>query len=581
MYKGANNFLFAPLKNIMKISPINIYGPIKRNSNYLNTVNRFRFTNNCTTTNFESLPLGPISFGYNFALKNATGIPCAYCGKEMLSRKDVEQLIKLKGVNLVNRIECFVNQDPDAINQNTLDAIRFFEEVALANPDKNGNDILPIAYLRARSNMIEKQLSVYSRISELAKAANSQELDEYIRKVQTQDCFIAKDITASKLSNFLQYQLHIQFRKDVILKIIKLSSGEINTENVDLWEKIIKTATELPSSKNDPHAYLVKYISKALRKDPGIESEYCSLNESEAMLFYMNLLKSYVSSVEHVKPNCENGDSLPSNYLATHSYCNCKRGSKKFSDFIVQNPSVLDNILKNLRYVSLNKSIAFKTFGFKPAQYLMLIKLRLEDELRDIKNRPEIDAFLKKLDSINLLSDDTYFSFSDALTAKYTKEMLDKVITISNPDERNAEFDKLYEQCIARYIAKRQDKLANIIRYCKYPENKALIAYIGKLKKEGVPGHIFSQPPEALNYSISDNFIFNNKTFVASEIYRILQQGQDEVDLEYCHTLSRKLSLKKTPELCCIKILINSKKPDGTYDISKMTAYFNSLKVID
>ena len=198
-----------------------------------------------------------ISFGYEFILKKPRGIPCAYCGSETVSQDEVYYITELKGKELVGELEKFASSKRTQMNQQAREALELFEKTALDNPDKNGAELLPVAYTRARNRMLIKQTGVYSRAEKLAEQIDARNLLRYLKKVKTQDVIIKPDISIEELSAFLTNNTHIEFRKDILSTVLRMAGNNRKIDNVDTWSAIVREISTLPSSKTDPDAYLV------------------------------------------------------------------------------------------------------------------------------------------------------------------------------------------------------------------------------------------------------------------------------------------------------------------------------------
>ena len=374
----------------MKISPVLI-------TSFRNCGNKYFSRTYCQKNPYTKKQFDNLNFGYNFALKTPNGIPCAYCGRVTFAKSDAWRLMSLKGRNLVNELESFASQNKNAFNQQSLEALSLFEKIVLDNPDKSGKEILPIAYIRSRNRMLVKQSDVYSQVGNLAQALESSELMNYINSVKAQDIVLNPNISTNELYDFLQNKLHIQFRKEVLLRVMQIAAKEANNESVDTWFKIMTAINKLPSSKNDADAYLVKYISKAIRKDPKMGNKYISVKDDAAVLFYYQLLYPFVSSAEHVVPHSVKGESNFTNYLVTHTWCNNKRMATDFCCYVKKNPQILNNILTNLNFIKNTKGSSVRLSRFDTDKYLQEIKQRLHALLVNSSDVPEISGFLDKL----------------------------------------------------------------------------------------------------------------------------------------------------------------------------------------
>lgn len=358
--------------------------------------------NTLSSDTFQKSPIlqsNDISFGYEFALKKPKGLSCAYCGKPVLSQDEIYEFSELKGSQLVERLESYKKLDPEAFSNQNLEALNLFEKTAINNPEKTGKELLPIAYTRARNRMLMKQMAVYSSVEKMAAQLHSQELLDYISQVKNQDVALNPDISFEELSDFLANKIHVQFRREIIDNVLTISKQSQNIVNQELWHKVTKKINELPSSKNDPDAFLVKYISKALRKDTKLEKELLLVNDDEVLLFFSKLLSPFTASAEHIKPFSHNGACDASNYLLVHSSCNCKRSNTPWGEYVIKRPYILKNILRSLREISDSATIKNQLYGFSVPRYVKAVSAQMKRELIGYSSK-DIKAFKRNLDNL-------------------------------------------------------------------------------------------------------------------------------------------------------------------------------------
>ena len=79
----------------------------------------------------------------------------------MLTKRDVDDLVSLKGKKLASRLGMYLGQGRGNISKKHLDAIEFVKLVAKEYPNKTASEILPIVYVRARNKMILKQKDMH------------------------------------------------------------------------------------------------------------------------------------------------------------------------------------------------------------------------------------------------------------------------------------------------------------------------------------------------------------------------------------------------------------------------------------
>lgn len=342
-----------------------------------------------------------LSFGYNFALKQVKGIPCAYCGKDVLSREDLHEMIHLKGSELVDRMNGYFYQAPDKMSDSQRKAFKILKETALEHPDKTAEELLPILFVDSRERLIKKQSKIYDDIEEMAEDLKTRSLSKYVKDIRNQDVVLKQDISLAELSDFLINKQHVAYRKEIIqnIKDIRNSPEAIKNNHAKTWNRIISKVDELPSSTIDEDAYLVKFISKAIKKN--INDELIPKDMESSEMFYAQMLYPFLSTAEHIKPFSKKGVSDYSNYLITHSYCNGKRADMPWIDYMFRNPRRFDNVVENLSVVKDKMEEDPKSFrNLGLPDYLQKVSNTLRKEVRRYTQNAFVSKFLDDLSSV-------------------------------------------------------------------------------------------------------------------------------------------------------------------------------------
>ena len=518
-----------------------------------------------------------ISFcGYTFDLKNHRGLPCAYCGDTMLTKRDVDDLVSLKGKKLASRLGMYLGQGRGNISQKHLDAIEFVKLVAKEYPNKTAAEILPIVYVRARNKMILKQAQVYSRIEKLGQSVNSDDLIEYISQIKKQDKPIPSDISIEELSYFLIHKTYIKYRKEVIGTITKFAKEQSNSQNNEVWKRIFYESTTLPSSSNDSDALLVKLVSQALRHDPKGNNDIVSINDDAAAVFYSNLLTEFMPTVEHIKPQSSNGADSSSNFLAVHSHCNGKRGSIPFSTYISQHPDILHNILNYMSYIK-SENLS-KVSKFSKIRYLEGINNRLKQELTTLSKNQDVKNFLNSLDEICYVTKSKIAPPSDSRIMLVVPSIL--VSKIKNFDEGknlNREFDNLLLELFAKLKTGIGISYRSAISKLE-SENKVFASL--ELKRRMQKDELLNMKKInhlKLNTILSDSYIKMHADSLEKELRRLLVRDGDKSYEEFINTLVSNLYDFKSIEGYCIKVLLFSRDENGNYRKDKVCSALNEL----
>ena len=518
----------------------------------------------------KSLNANNIAFsGYTFDLRNHKGLPCAYCGEKMLTKRDVDEIVCLKGKKLASRIGYYSNQGHNQISQRYLDAINFVRQIAKEYPYKSAAEILPIVYVRARNRMILKQAEVYSAIEKSAQNLCSQDLLNYISKVKSQDKPIPTDISIEDLSYFLIHKTYIKYRKEILSTLSEFAKEKSNPKNANCWKRVLYEASILPSSSNDPDALLVKLVSQALRHDPKGGNEIVSINDDAAAVFYSNLLTEFMPTVEHIKPQSKNGADSSTNFLAVHSHCNGKRGSIPFSEYVSQNPDILRCILNYMSYIrSENLS---KVSKFSKIRYLEGINDRLKQEFASLAHNRDVKNFLNSLDDICFITKSKISPPSDQRTLHIVPSILvSKIKNFEEGKSLNRQFDSLLLEFFDRLKTRVGMSYKTAISKLE-SENKVFAVL--ELKRRMQKDELLNMQKIdylKLNTILSDNYIKMHRDSLETELRRLLVRDNEDCYIKFINTLMSNLFDFKSIEGYCIKALLYSRDENGNYRKDKI-----------
>ena len=527
----------------------------------------------------KSSAANDVSFsGYNLDIRNHKGLPCAYCGETMLTKDDVDSLVSMHGKTIAFRLGKYAEQGRGNISPKYLEAINFVKQVASEYPDNTAAEILPAIYVRSRNKMILKQAQVYSRIEKLAQEVGSKELSEYISNVKMQDIPIPNDISIDDLSYFLVHKTNIKYRKEIINTILKITKEQSNRLNGDKWKRIFYEATTLPSSSNDSDALLVKLLSQALRHDPKGNNEIVSVDSDAAAIFYSNLLTEFMPTVEHLKPQSDNGSDNSSNLLAVHAHCNCKRSAIPFYEYTGKNSYMLHNISNYLAYISAaNFSDAP---NFDKIEYLKGINARLKEELAPISHKDEIKSYFNTLDAA-CFKDNTRLSCQNT---NRSRDLVSKILMplLSSRDGKslNQSLDSLYDNIFSELKASVKSGYTGLISSLFDNSRVYAALAVKKYMKSDTLLSLSKPDAQKLNMVLSDHYIQSKSYVIEKQIKEHLSEGKNnDYEKLYANYVSAILPFD-TPSAYCLKILCLSRRDDGTFDKNKILNYLHSFNLI-
>ena len=511
-----------------------------------------------------------ISFcGYTFDLKNHRGLPCAYCGDTMLTKRDVDDLVSLKGKKLASRLGMYLGQGRGNISKKHLDAIEFVKLVAKEYPNKTAAEILPIVYVRARNKMILKQAQVYSRIEKLGHSVNSDDLIEYISQIKKQDKPIPSDISIEELSYFLIHKTYIKYRKEVIGTITKFAKEQSNSQNNEVWKRIFYESTTLPSSSNDSDALLVKLVSQALRLDPKGNNDIVSINDDAAAVFYSNLLTEFMPTVEHIKPQSSNGADSSSNFLAVHSHCNGKRSSTPFHEYVLANAEILPNVLNYLYYIKTED--LSRANNINKVEYLQGICKTLKEELAPIADMGDIKDFFASLDDI-CLADKTSLRApeSRALRLKAAGIFEQKIKSSGSESTLRKELDELYIELLKSFTQNLHKSYSKTIKQLFQEQNVFAALAVRHSMQMDERLKLSKIDSVKVNTMLSDKYKDIYAVPLRAELERLLCTDTNDKYVDFIDKTMHDLFPYDNIGVYCLKVLANCRNENGIYSVDKI-----------
>lgn len=225
------------------------------------------------------------------------------------------------------------------------------QKLAQEYPNETFYDILnkPKVKDRYLENLKAKQMYSLKRVSDLADGAPPELKAKIKNQIKT-----AKKIFTEEGSEFYHK------RTRVIELFNKVFEEE--KEKTPLGNLILETINQLPDSKTDVNAFMVKG----------------SQQNSNAIVEI--LLSRVRSTFEHVKPHKrenDNGDSKITNYIGLCGKCNIERQRTSYDIFTIIHPEMIEN-----EQIQLNKIIEYINSGIliKHDDYPEAIKKALDTE---------------------------------------------------------------------------------------------------------------------------------------------------------------------------------------------------------
>lgn len=299
--------------------------------------------------NISSLSkIQPVSFGYNFKLKEQIGLPCPCCGNTMISIPEAiifaDEMENATGNKLISGLKKYKNVLP----QTEKKVADMLIELAKDNKSLTLDKLIQIKQPQALKRLEFKQKCKLEEIADLAVDL----------KVETQEKLYSELEAVNKIVEEGKNGAPFK-RKTLLAGLQKFIAQEANKENKMVLRNIADKAREMPTSGSDVDAFIVKYSRRNSR------------DIAERLIF------PSCATTEHIKPHDNGGQDSPENYLSECNKCNGDRNKTSYAKWVAIHPEMIINTQKYMDEV-MDRIIEGKIENFD--YYPKAVKLALYKE---------------------------------------------------------------------------------------------------------------------------------------------------------------------------------------------------------
>jgi|GEM_PF-2599142 len=281
-------------------------------------LNQLEFTNK---TNAFKPVFSNYNVGYEFELKKQKNLPCACCGKIMISIEEREQfakaMTKASGKHLIAGLKKYQDRLPETEKKVIDIVLKSVERHKYDHKKYTISDLIKKEYNESLRTLESEQKQVLKEIADLAMELDGETKEKLVNDLKSAN----KILIAGKNGDTFK-------RKIFIDRLKSYRALEFNFNNREKLGKIVSVAKRIPSSSTNTDAFLVKY-SRRTDKD-----------------IAYRLLKPISATTEHIRPYSAGGKSDPANYLVECERCNAFRDYVFFSKWVKQHPEMIENSQK-------------------------------------------------------------------------------------------------------------------------------------------------------------------------------------------------------------------------------------------
>lgn len=270
-----------------------------------------------------------------------------------------------------NDINAFIIKYKDRFNTKSTNPVTYELDNALPTKEKKIFERIKANYSKGPQSTFDRIKQLFRNVLQIPPKTLQQKIDRTYEK--TLESFVeSQNEVLDSINNYLQRSIK-NLKKD-ITNIVTGSQNNNYSEqkstisrirliktpfNESIYESVIEPLSNLPTSKNDISAFVVKYAQKefspaVITKVKRSDTEICQA-----------LLRDSTVSVEHIEPQSEikNGSTSSKdinhikNLALAHKHCNQQRGSQHLYGYVQEHPEIKIQAQKQMDYIieSLNK----------------------------------------------------------------------------------------------------------------------------------------------------------------------------------------------------------------------------------
>jgi len=298
----------------------------------------------------------------DFKVKREEGIPCACCGRMMMTNNGVKNFeskaVGAKGEDLQN----LLTANKDFFRGTEKAVANFLVKTSKMNPDLTMKGLLTHYSPNAKAMLEEEQYNVLDEVVEKAKVlGKNNEVEKCVEQARN-------DIRESTDDKHFE-------RKPFLKKFVEVTN---KLEDKELAGQLLDTAVKLPMSKDSIEAFIVKYAH----------------GDKDDLAIAHRLVQPSIATAEHIHPDTLGGPDHTSNYVAECGDCNSKRGHMPLEEWMENFPNMPRSVQRNIDEVT--ERIINGNLGSRYDDYPMDIQATMERETGgiiqlEVKNPEEID----------------------------------------------------------------------------------------------------------------------------------------------------------------------------------------------
>ncbi len=298
----------------------------------------------------------------DFIVKKEEGIPCACCGRLMMTNKGVENFERNANGATGEYLQKLLKANMEYFRGTEKAVANFILETSEKNPKLSMSGLMSYYSPNAKVLLENEQKNVLGEVSKKAEVLGK---DNAVQKVVDQ---ALKDIDNSTDKKHFE---RIPFLETFAKTVDKIEDKKLAGELLD-------TAVKLPMSQSSIEAFIVKY-GHGDKSDKQIARR---------------LAQPAIATAEHIHPDTLGGPDNTANYMSECGDCNSKRGHMPYSEWMKNYPNMPRSIQRNIDEVT--ERIINGNLGDKYDDYPVDLQKAVDKETEGVvkltvKNPEEIE----------------------------------------------------------------------------------------------------------------------------------------------------------------------------------------------
>lgn len=298
----------------------------------------------------------------DFKVKREEGIPCACCGRMMMTNDGVKKF-ENKAVGATGeKLQNLLTANMEYFRGTEKAVVNFLLKTSKDNPDLTMKGLLTKYSPNAKVLLEDEQFIVMNELKEKASVLGK---DNVVEKC------VDKAVNKIKTGTDKDHFERVPFLKEMVSVTNKIKDKELAGQLLDI-------AVKIPMSKNSIEAFIVKYAH----------------GDKDDKSIAHRLAQTAVSTAEHIHPDSLGGPDHTSNYVAECGDCNSKRGHMPLEEWMQNYPNMPRSVQRNIDEVT--ERIINGNLGGRYDDYPVDVQKTMEREtdgaiVIKVKNPEEID----------------------------------------------------------------------------------------------------------------------------------------------------------------------------------------------